>query len=187
MIIKKEKVGIVGIVTVRRHPVGTIAKLQELHRKGLHDEANALLARGEVATKSKNIVVQSANRGIDLLIQWMVSGLNSAVAYPIGPQWGEIGTGTTTPTLSDTALETPTLRAQLSYATDQGFNEAQLQFFFADGQLANGTYTEFGTFVSTSSTIGDGQLFNHVLFTTPYSKSSGNDSTVECDVTLANA
>jgi len=183
----KEPSGIRGMVTVRRHPAGTVAELRRLHREGRHFEALALLKHGDVVARDHNIVVQSASRGMDLLVQWLVSGLNSSLAYPVGPQWGEIGTGTATPSTTDTALATPVARAQLSYASDISFNEAQLQFFFADGQLADGIYHEFGTFVSTSSVVGDGQLFNRALFSSPYSKTSGNDTTVEVDFTLANA
>lgn len=183
----KSSVGIQGIVTVRRHPAGTVDRLRELHAAGRHGEANDLLRAGDVVARNSNKIVQSANRGMDLLIQWLVSGLNNAIAYPIGPQYGEIGTGTTAPALTDTALETPTLREPLSYAVDTGFNEAQLQFFFADSALANGTYHEFGTFVSTDpTTLGAGKLFNRALFASPYSKTAGNDTTVEVDITIAN-
>jgi len=185
-IVVRDSSGIKGLVTLRRHPAGTIEKLEKLHANGEHDAANRLLAAGEIVSREHNIVVDSANRGIDLLIQWLISGLNSVNPYPIGPQWGEIGTGTATPALSDTALQTPVMRAALSYAADLSFNKAQLQFFFPDGLLANGTYTEFGTYVSTSSSIGAGQLFNHALFSPVYSKSSGNDTTCEVDLTIAN-
>jgi hypothetical protein len=182
----KGSIGIRGHITIRRHPAGTIDRIRALRAAGNHELANAVLRSGEVGAETDNLIVDSANCGIDLLIQWLVSGLNSSLAFPIGPQWGEIGTGTTAPTISDTALTTPTVRAQLAYAADLSFNEAQLQFFFADGNLANGTYHEFGTFVGTSSTIGSGQMFNHALFSSPYSKSNGNDTTVEVDITIAN-
>jgi hypothetical protein len=185
--ILENRMGIRGLVTVRRHPAGMIDRIKELHARGQHDEAQELLKSGEVATRQKNLVVDSANCGIDLLIQWLVSGLNTSIAFPIGPQWGEIGTGTTAPTLADVALQTPTLREPLSYAVDTSFNEAQLQFFFPDASLANGTYYEFGTFVSVSSVIGAGQLFNRALFASPYVKSAGNDTTVECDLTIINS
>ena len=183
----KSSMGIQGIVTVRRHPAGAIDLMRAHHAAGQHDAARRTLERGEVVTRNSNKIVQSASRGMDLLVQWIVSGLNNSISYPIGPQYGEIGTGNTAPALSDTALQTPTLREPLSYAVDTGFNEAQLQFFFADGSLANGTYKEFGTFVSTDpTTLGAGQLFNRALFSSPYAKTSGNDTTVEVDVTIAN-
>ena len=105
----------------------------------------------------------------------------------LGIGWGEIGTGTTTPMNTDTALTTPTNRTLISYAADLGFTEAQLQFFFADGALANGTYTEFGTFIGGGVGLGTGNMWNHALFATPYSKSAGTDTTLELDITLSNS
>jgi hypothetical protein len=87
---------------------------------------------------------------------------------------------------TDTALSTPTNRATVSYGVDSGFNEAQVQFFFPDSVLANETYYEFGSFIGGSSTIGSGNLFNHALFASPYSKSAGTDTTVEIDFSFAN-
>jgi hypothetical protein len=103
----------------------------------------------------------------------------------LGIAWGEIGTGSTTPTNLDTALTTPTNRTTVSYAADIAYNEAQIQFFFPDASLANETYYEFGTFVGGGSTIGTGNMFNHALFGTPYSKSAGSDTTVEVDFSFS--
>lgn len=107
--------------------------------------------------------------------------LSFATIQQLGIQWGEIGTGVAVPAQSNIALSVPTARTSVSYAADNGFSIAQLQFFFPDGFIPNGTYTEFGTFVGGSSTIGTGNMFNHALFTSPYSKSAGTDTTVEVD------
>ena len=69
----------------------------------------------------------------------------------------------------------------VSYGADYGFTEAQVQFFFPDAILANETYYEFGTFIGGSSSIGTGNIFNHALFTNPYVKTAGVDTTVEVD------
>jgi hypothetical protein len=104
----------------------------------------------------------------------------------LGIGWGELGTGTTTPANTDIGLTTPTNRAPVSYAADLGFNEAQIQFFFPDGVLANETYNEFGSFVGGGSTKGSGNIFNHALFTTPYTKTAGTDTTLEVDFSFSN-
>jgi hypothetical protein len=181
----KEKGGIVGTVTVRSHRAGTIDKWKELMRAGKTEQAKRLLLRGTVATRQRNLVVYSLGYGYDILVQFLLSGYTGSFAFPLGIQWGEIGTGLTAPAISDIALTTPTNRAPVSYGADSGFNEAQLQFFFPDSVLANGTYYEFGTFVSGSSTIGTGNMFNHAMFSTPYSKSTGTDTTVEVDFSFA--
>lgn len=181
----KEHIGIRGTVTVRSHPAGTIDKWKALMRAGKTEEAKQLLLRGKVATKQRNLVVYSLNYGYDILVQFLLSGYTGSFAFPLGIQWGEIGTGQTAPATNDTALTTPTNRMPISYGADSGFNEAQLQFFFPDSVLANGTYYEFGTFVGGTSTIGTGNMFNHALFSTPYSKSSGTDTTVEVSFSFA--
>lgn len=180
-----EKGGITGIVTVRSHPKGTVATILKLHELGLHRQANNLMRRGKMETRQHNLVVYSANCGYDLLVQWLLSAYNGSFAYPLGISWGEIGTGSAQPTNADLALNAPTNRAPVAYAQDSGYNEAVLQFFFPDAVLANQTYYEFGTFVGGNSSIGTGQMFNHALFTTPYSKSSGTDTTCEVDFSFA--
>src|SRR6185437_10307292 len=113
--------------------------------------------------------------------QYLISAFTGSLNFPLGIAWGELGTGTTTPAASDVALTTPVARTTVSYAADSAFNTALVQFFFPDLSLTNQSYTEFGTFVGGTSTIGSGNLFNHALFSTPYSKSSGVDTTVEVD------
>lgn len=242
-----------GIVTIRRHPAGTIDRIQALHAAGRHHEANQLLHRGTIATRQKNMIVFSSGCGYDIIVQFLMSALNgffnintatqitgttdgttnvitglSSIAgltagmlisgygipafstiisidsftsitisqnttasgtstlycstiQQLGIQWGEIGTGQTAPANTDTALTTPTNRAPISYAIDNMFTTAQLQFFFPDSVLANQTYYEFGTFVGGTAVPGSGNMFNHALFTSPYAKTAGTDTTVETD------
>jgi hypothetical protein len=134
--------------------------------------------------------VIAINSGTSITISQNTTSAGTGPLYfvqqnQLGISWGEIGTGQTTPTNLDTALTAPTNRMPVSYAADNAFNEAQIQFFFPDSTLANGTYYEFGAFIGGSATIGSGNMFNHALFTNPYSKSSGTDSTVECDLGFA--
>ena len=182
----RQKFSITGKVIVRSHPAGTIHLYETLKELGKLDLARDLLKDGKIEVEQTNIVVDSPNSGIDILVQYLISAYNGEFNFPLGIAWGEIGTGPTTPALGDTALTTPTNRATIAYAADLGFNEAQTQFFFPDSVLANGTYYEFGTFIGGSSTIGTGNMFNHALFSTPYSKSSGSDTTCEVDFTFAN-
>lgn len=182
----QDSLKISGRITIRSHAAGTLHCYETLVGMGRLDLARELLAGGKIEVEQKNLIVDSSNYGIDILIQYLVSGYTGSFAFPLGIAWGEIGTGNTTPAAGDTALTTPTNRAAVSYAADLGFNEAQLQFFFPDSILTNGTYTECGTFIGGSSTIGTGNMFNHALFATPYSKSSGTDTTLEVDISISN-
>jgi hypothetical protein len=176
-----EQVKLTGKVIIRSHPAGTLHLYETLVGMGRLDLARELLADGKVEVEQKNLVVASLNYGFDILVQYLISAYTGNFAFPLGISWGEIGTGVTAPTAADTALTTPTNRSSITYAADLGFNEAQLQFFFPDATLANGTYTEFGTFIGGSSLIGSGNMFNHALFASPYSKSAGTDTTCEID------
>jgi hypothetical protein len=172
-----------GTVIVRSYPAGTIHLYQTLVGLGRLELARELLQDGDVKVVQKNMIVWSLNNGYDILVQFLLSAYTGSFAFAdtLGISWGEIGTGTAAPTNADTALAAPTNRTTVSYAADNGFSTAQLQFFFPDAALANGTYTEFGTFIGGSSTIGTGNMFNHALFALPYSKSAGTDTTVEVD------
>jgi hypothetical protein len=180
-----EGISVSGKVVVRSHPAGTIDRYTELKSQGKIEEAQALISAGKVEVEQKNLIVDSSNYGKDILVQYLISAYTGSNPFPLGIAWGEIGTGSTTPTIGDTALTTPTNRATVAYAADLGFNEAQLQFFFPDAVLANGTYYECGSFIGGSSTIGTGNMFNHALFSSPYSKSSGTDTTLEIDITIS--
>lgn len=177
-----ENMKVVGSFVFRRHPAGTVQKLEALHAAGKHDEANALLEKGEIAVEAKNLVVDSTGYGKDILRNWIIS------AYPglftqLGPGYVEIGTSSTTPTAADTALGASVARAAISYAQNSG-GVCTLQFFIVDASLANGTYREAGTFVGGSNTLASGNMFNHALFAAPYTKATGTDTTVQVTFTL---
>lgn len=135
------------------------------------------------AVKCPNLIMDSPNYGLDLIIQRLV-GVNT---YSLNILYGEIGTGSTTPALSDTALTTPTNRAAVGFQQDYGSTDAIVQFFFSDSQLANTTYNEFGTFIDGNTTIGTGQLFNHALISPGFAKTAGTDVTCQVDISVSNS
>jgi len=155
-----EEKQIKGKITIRAYKADTKELLQEIVQD--------------------NLIMQAAGLGKDLIIQRLLA-INT---YTLNITHGAIGTGTTTPTISDTQLTAETNRTTVTYSQDSGFNEAILQFFFPDSMLTNQTYYEFGTFIDGTSSANSGQLFNHALFGTPYVKTASVDTTVEVDITL---
>lgn len=135
------------------------------------------------ALECPNLIMDSPNCGLDLIVQRLV-GINT---YSLNILYGELGTGSNAPTITDTALTTPTNRAAVGFQQDYGTTDAVMQFFFADSQLANTTYTEFGSFVDGTTAIGSGQLFNHALLSPAFVKTAGTDITIQLDVTVANS
>ena len=176
--LQNEGIHVSGMVIVRSHPAGFVERYHELAKTDI-EAAQALFKKGFIKVMQNNIVVDSSGYGKDILVQYLISAYSGTFAFPLGIAWGEIGTGSTTPAIGDTALTTPTNRAPVTYAFDEGLNIAHVQFFFPDAVLANGTYYEAGSFIGGTSTIGTGNMFNHALFGTPYSKSAGSDSTLE--------
>jgi hypothetical protein len=135
------------------------------------------------AVECPNLIMDSPGYGLDLIIQRLV-GINTS---SLNILFGEIGTGSTAPALTDTALTAPTNRAAVGFQQDYGSTDAVLQFFFADSQLANQIYYEFGTFVDGTSTIGSGALFNHALLSPAFEKEAGTDVTCQLDISVANS
>lgn len=152
--------------------------------ENLQNYINTVLDQSEICEPNvtKNLIMQAPNVGKDMVVQRLL-GVNT---YSLNLTYGEIGTGTATPAITDTALQTPVARASLTLGVTQniGNNQAQIQYFYPDNVLTNSTYTEFGCFVDGSATLGTGQLFNHSLFTTAYAKAGGTDITVQVLITL---
>jgi hypothetical protein len=159
-----DKASVRGTVIIRSYKAGTKELLQEL--------------------VFRNLIMQGANIGKDLIVQKMIAAYTGTDPYTLHITHGAIGTSSTAPAITDTRLGNESARVSLTYAQDSGYNEAVLQFFFPDSTLTNQTYYEFGIFVDGTATVNSGQLFNHVLFGTPYAKSAGVDTTVEVDITF---
>jgi len=121
----------------------------------------------------KNLIVSSDGYGKNILARQ----IGGNTTYAIGIDSAAIGTGTNTPAVTDTGLQTPVLSGialNLSEVTD---NVVSLSFFMSDATLANGNYTEFGIFMNS-------RLFARSLFGATYSKSAGEDTTVEYQITI---
>lgn len=194
---KEHKAFMKGEVTVQTFKTGMVAALEPYIKmykeawqrqdrdiaKAIYEDAQRMMKTFLIDTPvvQENMVMQDGGYGLDLIIQRLVS-INT---YSLNIQYGEIGTGSTPVTLLDHALTTPTARAVQTFQQDFGAQQAILQFFFPDGTLTNQTYNEFGTFVDGNTTIGTGQLFNHALFSSPYVKVAGQDTTVQVVFTLS--
>jgi len=185
MLQTKDGLKLRGKITIKTYRAGMVEAITPY--LGTHDlEAiEKIKAEYFIATvvECPNLIMDSPNYGLDLIIQRLV-GNNT---YSLNILYGEIGTGSTTPTLGDTALTAPTNRAAVGFQQDYGSTDAIFQFFFSDSQLANQTYNEFGTFVDGSTTIGSGQIFNHALLSPGYAKVAGQDTTCEVDIAVANS
>lgn len=182
-----------GMVAAVAPLLGEISALSALPRTA---ERDAILNRAKAALESikatyyidtpvsvTNMVMASPGYGLDLIIQ-RLTGNNT---YSLNVNYLELGIGTTAPTVNDTALTSPSIRLPISYTEDYGAAEAIIQAYVSDANLPNASYTEVGSFIDGTATIGTGQIFNHALVSPAYSKVAGQDTTVEVDFTIANA
>ena len=127
-----------------------------------------------------NMIMLGTNTGKDIILDRM----NSENTYSLNITHADIGTGTTPAAASDTELETAVARAAKATGVVSS-GVLSLQSFYADANLANGTYREFGTFIDGSAGVDTGQIFNRALFGgSGYVKATGEDTTVELDITI---
>lgn len=133
----------------------------------------------EVLRKSpwiENLVVANSTSGVGLITQHLAGN----TANPLEIDKAAIGTGTTSPTVADTGLETAVLtgieRTGIS-ATD---TSVTVDFFITDGELANGTYSEFGIFADT-------RLFARSIISPAFTKASGEDVSINYQITFSSS
>lgn len=121
-----------------------------------------------------NIVVNGSNTGFNLILKRLF-GTNT---YTLNITHLDIGTDNTTPTFADTTLGSASERAGIATKTLVG-DEITFRFFFADVDLPNDDYYEVGLFIDGTSSVDTGQMFSHALFGSVYTKSTGEDTTIE--------
>src|ERR1700733_9006580 len=88
----REGIRVSGKVTIRSYPAGTLHLYDSLVKMGKVRLAQELLADGKIELQQKNLVVDSSNYGIDILVQYLISGYIGSLHFPLGLAWGEKGT-----------------------------------------------------------------------------------------------
>jgi len=124
-----------------------------------------------------NKVVSSNGYGRNLILQ-ALAGLTT---YPIAITKAKIGTGTTAAADSDTDLETAvaTINSVASFAiSGAAYNILTLSFFISDTDLTDGTYNEFGLFAVN-------QMFSRAIISGGYVKGTGEDTTIDYEITYS--
>lgn len=132
---------------------------------------------GEVlqTLENENLIVRSTGYGYDLITR----ALGGDSTYQLEIDSASIGTGNTAPAASDMALVASVLSGiDLVTAEYPTSGQVLLSFFITDGQLANGTYKEFGIF-------SNGRLFARSLISPNLVKGSNQNITVEYTLTFS--
>jgi hypothetical protein len=126
-----------------------------------------------------NIVVINATRGLNILIRH----LTDDTAIDLVVSSASIGTGNTAPSVNDTSLDVSVLSGIPVARATANTDNAVIEFFITDSELADGTYKEFGLFVNRSNE----KLFARSLITPNHTKSAGEDTLVEYTITASSS
>lgn len=124
----------------------------------------------------KNLIMLGTNTGVNIIL----NRLANILTYDNIITSAEIGTGTTAPANSDTALVTPVVTGITVATAVASSGSILLTFFIPSGSLANGTYKEFLLRCGT-------QAFARSLITPNYTKGTNQDTTIEYTITGANS
>lgn len=192
---EKENLGLTGKVSLSAYRAGTldaampfVRKFNEAKRAGkkglqirLFQRIQEILDAGSLNYKvaSPNLIMTGNLTGRDLFVQYLIGG-----TIYTGINYAGIGTSNTATASTDTQLGAEVARQVVSLATDVSYNQAQIQFFFTDANLTNGTYKEVGSFMNASATLNSGKIFNRSVLGSNYVKTSSVDTTLELDFTL---
>lgn len=126
----------------------------------------------------KNRIVSSSGYGRNIVIR-NLAGDNT---YPIEIDGAIIGTGTSTPSDSDTNLQTPTTLTGITVipvASSVVSNDSVvMSFYVTDVQLPNGTYNEFGLKCGS-------QLFSRAIISPAFTKGTNQNTTVDYTIQLS--
>ena len=124
-----------------------------------------------------NKIVANTGRGIYIFLD-RLAAINT---YSANITHADIGDDDTAASASDTALGNGLVRSQAGAVSRSGLS-VSFRFFYTDTLTPDDTYEEFGMFVDGNSTLGTGQLFNHLIFGTPLVKATGEDHTIVCRI-----
>lgn len=120
----------------------------------------AMYARMYEITQPEPLMIHNliVTVGLSQLASWNANNF----AVSTGVNYGAIGTGTNTPALTDTQLETEVQRqAPSSYSAAS--NVAYFSMYYPMGTLTSQTYYEYGWFINGTGTANSGTLFSHFL------------------------
>jgi len=134
----------------------------------------------EASPWSSNQVMASAGRGVYNFLD----RLTNDTTYDGIITHADIGDSNTAPTAADTDLGNGLVRAQIAQYSRSGLT-ADFRFFYPDAATPDDTYEEIGMFTDGTVTLGSGQLFNHLVFSTALEKASGEDHTVQIRISAS--
>lgn len=168
-----------SIQTVETKPVKATGKVEVItYKAGTKKEIKPRIV-------TENLVVDNDGSGLQMLLDKITGeSANPVLSYI------RLGTGTSSPTDSDSSLETPETNGgtdddgyhDITFIQDNG-NQRILEIFMSDQSLPDGTYEEIGLFFQK------GEMYARALFTnsgSSFQKSSGEDKQINYQINFSN-
>lgn len=120
-----------------------------------------------------NLIMQSASNGTGIVAKQLLGD----TSLPLAITSASIGTSSTAPLVTDTALVAEVLNNIPIRTKSGGATSVEFSFFVPDIDLPNGTYREFGLWAGT-------RLFARSLILPVYTKSTGQDAIITYEITI---
>ncbi len=133
------------------------------------------LEKGRVVHQTdwiKNLVMVGPLNGVGLITEHLFGN----TTYPLEITSASIGTGSTAPAVTDTALVAQVLADIPVRTKSKTTTMLSFSFFIPNIDLPNGTYREFGLWSGT-------RLFARSLILPVYTKATGQDAIITDEVT----
>ena len=181
----EHKTQVVGEITAKCYDQSSLSPVWKLYNKIVSRIFKDPAKRkryykfGELKWSDKKFNVV-CNTGFEVIGQILVGTYASAGEI----NYCALGTGTTTPTASDTALETETYRNATASGTASS-NVTYITAFYTETETS-GTFEEFGNFIDGTSTADSGKLWTHVL-TGGWTKTTTDALVVDCKYTFSSS
>ncbi len=125
-----------------------------------------------------NLLMLNTNRGLAIIFNRLLG----QTTYDLEIKTLAIGKDDTAPTIDDTDL-LALVTEDIPYAqrSRTAIDEIDFEFFISDGELPDDTYNEIGLYTGTGATK---RLFARSIITPSFTKSTGEDITVEYKIKL---
>ena len=154
----KQKIGIKGEITAKAYNQESLSFFEKLWNKfviffNLNKKKWYILGKLAWVDTKQNII---CNAGLNAICK-RLDGDNT---YGGEIDYMALGTGTPTPVVGDTTLDTEAYRNATASGTDSA-NVIYLTAYYTEAEC-NGTYTEFGNFIDGTAAADSGQLWSHI-------------------------
>ena len=153
--------------------------------KGEYNVVTTCSKTGKVLRQTgwqSNKIVANSQRGIFILLDLLANDQTYSGALTNM----SLGDSAVAASAADTDLGNELVRvAVASASTVRSGLQVTFKAFFPDVTTPNDTYTEVGTYIDGTASIGTGRLWSRLILAAPLVKAGGEDNTIQYRVTAS--